>query len=356
MLDIGSKFVSNPGGIILYDKNFIPTDETFSLKKQTIGYGNNLRKKGDNRIRLGLGKTGTEVLVSERSIPPIPCKPWDSIIENIANRISKILVERSIITSNLFVNYCLYNMYENGKDHIAFHSDSEANSVPVIASVSLGYPRRFIMLENETNNIYELPLCDGSLLILAGKTNKNYLHSIPPISIPKNVDPVRVNLTFRIVTSEIKIEHPIIKNTHKLLKWTGGGYTRRYYNDDFWFLSPNEICESNLFNECLMFKNWGTYSGKCTMDETEIRNKISTIKNDKTKQMEYSDWFIMANSISKNQLYTKMKQVSKYVMWKFPHTKFKRPMPMKPNVFFDVYLKTPEIGPERKHIIIHDIS
>lgn len=354
MEDLSSKFVCNPNGLILYDKHFIPSDKTPKIKLEMEEYGKYLRKPGDLRIRCGLGETGREVLSSEKKVQPIPCRKWNTSIQEIAERITTILVKRSIITTNLHVNYCLYNLYENGKDSIAFHSDSEANSIPVIVSLSLGFPRKFVMLEKATNNTYDLTLGDGSLLILAGETNTNYMHSIPPCPISKKVDQMRINLTFRIVydMNELALSKNV-KNTSRLLlkKCTNGKYTRRYYNDDFWFVSPCEILECNLFDNCFMFKKWGTNSGRYETDNDTIKSRILRIR-DNTKQMDYTDWFIINNLVSIEELDSRLDKVSKYIKWKFPHTRFQAPIPVYPYTFFEVYVNTPEIGPPREHFML----
>jgi len=90
------------------------------------------------------------------------------------------------------------NYYRNGKDYIGFHSDSEVNKGDLIASISLGTTRKFVLRhkkwkENETDKI-EFELIGGSLLIMRGDTQDHWKHAL--IKQPK-VEGSRINLTFR---------------------------------------------------------------------------------------------------------------------------------------------------------------
>ena len=74
----------------------------------------------------------------------------------------------------------LFNLYRDGKDHIGFHCDYEAiNLSPVtgkprniIASVSVGEPRRFVLRHKTKKDLpkEEYLLTHGSLIVMAGKT------------------------------------------------------------------------------------------------------------------------------------------------------------------------------------------
>ncbi len=96
-------------------------------------------------------------------------------------------------------NSVLLNLYRNGSDGVAWHSDNEAElgSNPIIASVSFGQERPFQLRHNQDKNLkYSLPLPHGSLLIMRGETQRNWLHQIPKST--KKMAP-RINLTFRVV-------------------------------------------------------------------------------------------------------------------------------------------------------------
>jgi alkylated DNA repair dioxygenase AlkB len=94
-------------------------------------------------------------------------------------------------------NSVLCNCYRSGTDSMGWHSDDEPElgPDPVIASVSLGQPRRFL-LRHKTNDSqkHTLLLGHGSLLLMHGETQRNWKHSLPRTSAPCNE---RINLTFR---------------------------------------------------------------------------------------------------------------------------------------------------------------
>lgn len=92
-------------------------------------------------------------------------------------------------------NSLLLNFYRDGNDSIGMHSDDETQlgSQPTIASVSLGAPRTFVFRHKETMLKLQEPLIGGSLLIMKGRTQDDWLHGIPK----EPSAGARVNLTFR---------------------------------------------------------------------------------------------------------------------------------------------------------------
>jgi alkylated DNA repair dioxygenase AlkB len=93
----------------------------------------------------------------------------------------------------------LANRYRDGRDYMGWHSDNESSlgPRPVIASLSLGATRRFVLKHRrEASRILELPLAHGSLLVMRGDTQANYRHSLPRTARPVGE---RINLTFRRV-------------------------------------------------------------------------------------------------------------------------------------------------------------
>lgn len=94
----------------------------------------------------------------------------------------------------------LLNLYRDGKDGMGWHSDNEKElgKQPIIASVSFGGERRFLLKPRDKKDATreEIILTHGSLLIMAGETQEYWLHQIPKTS--KSVAP-RINLTFRVI-------------------------------------------------------------------------------------------------------------------------------------------------------------
>ncbi|WP_029035248.1 alpha-ketoglutarate-dependent dioxygenase AlkB family protein [Salinimicrobium terrae] len=112
----------------------------------------------------------------------------------------KNLVEEE---TGLKFNSCLLNLYHTGEEGMSWHSDAEAElgKQPAIASVSLGAERRFVFKHKTSGEKYELQLEPGSLLLMAGETQKYWLHSLPK---SKKVKEPRINLTFRNIVIKEK--------------------------------------------------------------------------------------------------------------------------------------------------------
>ena len=95
-------------------------------------------------------------------------------------------------------NSCLLNLYHDGSEGMAYHSDAEKDlkNNAAIASVSLGAERRFLFKHKATGEKITLFLEQGSLLIMKDETQKHWMHRLPPT---KKVFTPRVNLTFRTI-------------------------------------------------------------------------------------------------------------------------------------------------------------
>ncbi|MGH9106920.1 MAG: alpha-ketoglutarate-dependent dioxygenase AlkB family protein [Acidimicrobiales bacterium] len=93
-------------------------------------------------------------------------------------------------------NSVLANLYRDGRDSVAWHSDDEPvlGPAPSIWSVSLGSGRRFLLRHRQGRQLVELELTHGSILVMAGACQRCWQHCVPKTSRP--VGP-RVNLTFR---------------------------------------------------------------------------------------------------------------------------------------------------------------
>lgn len=93
-------------------------------------------------------------------------------------------------------NSMLVNFYRDGKDSVGFHADDEPELGPVIASISLGARRRFVLKRKSDGLTHEFALGEGDLLVMRGALQKHWVHGIPKTA--KYVGP-RMNLTFRQV-------------------------------------------------------------------------------------------------------------------------------------------------------------
>jgi alkylated DNA repair dioxygenase AlkB len=92
----------------------------------------------------------------------------------------------------------LLNRYRDGRDSMGMHSDDEPElgDQPVIASLSFGTTRTFILRHKRNKQTVRLELEDGSLLLMSGRLQENWLHGINKSARPLGE---RLNLTFRYI-------------------------------------------------------------------------------------------------------------------------------------------------------------
>lgn len=118
--------------------------------------------------------------------------PWTKELLTLKN-----IVEKETGTT---YNSCLLNLYHNGDEGMAYHSDDEKalaeNSA--IASLSFGAERKFLFKHKETKQTISMFLAHGSLLVMKDETQQNWLHRLPPT---KKATTPRVNLTFRTMVA-----------------------------------------------------------------------------------------------------------------------------------------------------------
>ncbi|XP_035252643.1 alpha-ketoglutarate-dependent dioxygenase alkB homolog 3 isoform X3 [Anguilla anguilla] len=131
-----------------------------------------------------------------------PNTQWPAVLADL-----KAMVEQ--VSGSCF-NSLLCNLYRDGKDSIAWHSDSELSlgPHPAIASLSLGDTRCFSMRKQprpEESGDYtyveklKIPLSHGTLLLMEGATQEDWQHQVAKEYHDRGP---RVNLTFRTVYPE----------------------------------------------------------------------------------------------------------------------------------------------------------
>ncbi len=118
--------------------------------------------------------------------------PWTKDLKEL-----KEIVEHK---SGEVFNSCLLNLYHSGEEGMAWHSDGEKDLKKdgAIGSLSLGAERKFAFKHKSTKQTVAVHLERGSLLVMKGATQKNWLHRLPPT---KKVKTPRINLTFRTIVS-----------------------------------------------------------------------------------------------------------------------------------------------------------
>jgi len=118
-----------------------------------------------------------------------PARSWPAYLREVKTAVENL--------SGAPFNGVLANFYRDGQDSMGWHSDDEPElgSNPIIASYSLGGPRRFVMRrKDDVSEKIELSLPHNSLLVMAGPTQNHWQHAVPKTW--KQVEP-RINLTFR---------------------------------------------------------------------------------------------------------------------------------------------------------------
>jgi alkylated DNA repair dioxygenase AlkB len=110
-------------------------------------------------------------------------------------RVLKDAVEK---LSGVKFNSCLLNLYHDGSEGMAWHSDDERSlgRNTTIASLSFGAERRFCFRHKETRQTVSVELENGSLLVMKDATQTHWLHSLPK---SKKIKDPRINLTFRTI-------------------------------------------------------------------------------------------------------------------------------------------------------------
>jgi alkylated DNA repair dioxygenase AlkB len=75
-------------------------------------------------------------------------------------------------------------LYRDGNDSVAFHGDTVARDMDqaLVATVSLGAPRRFFLKPAAGGSSISFPLGGGDLLVMGGSCQRTWRHSIPKVS------------------------------------------------------------------------------------------------------------------------------------------------------------------------------
>lgn len=183
------------GGDLLHYPNFIMSDSADIYYKQLqseIQWSQSkVRIFGKEhfvpRLTAWYGDAGCSYKYSGVTNEPIS---WIAPLLSLKEKITDILALVNF-------NSVLLNLYRDGNDKMGWHADNEIELGvnPVIASISFGVPRYFDLKHRD--NIFprvRLELKHGSLLIMQGQLQNNWLHQVPA---QKRITEPRINLTFR---------------------------------------------------------------------------------------------------------------------------------------------------------------
>lgn len=177
------------GGILLYDPAFYPRPEAdmlfASLRSHIDWRQEKSRGRLFPRLTAFVADEGMEYRysgVTHRG------DGWPNELLAVKQRIE--------LATGAEFNSLLLNLYRDGRDSIGVHADDEKElgRNPVVASVSLGAVRKFVLKHIQSNETLSFRLAHGSLLVMAGTCQHHWHHGVP-----KTTETVgeRINLTFR---------------------------------------------------------------------------------------------------------------------------------------------------------------
>ncbi|MDN6275397.1 alpha-ketoglutarate-dependent dioxygenase AlkB, partial [Psychrobacter sp.] len=123
--------------------------------------------------------------------------PWSDAVFHVKQAVEQELANIGI---NAHFNACLLNYYPSGADSMGYHADDEEElgDQPIVASLSLGATRKFVLKHQKTQDKVELYLGSGQLIVMHGDTQRFWKHTITKT---KTVFTGRISLTFRQMLS-----------------------------------------------------------------------------------------------------------------------------------------------------------
>eukprot|EP01114_Cavostelium_apophysatum_P024779 TRINITY_DN9830_c0_g1_i2.p1 TRINITY_DN9830_c0_g1~~TRINITY_DN9830_c0_g1_i2.p1 ORF type:complete len:217 (-),score=41.03 TRINITY_DN9830_c0_g1_i2:120-770(-) len=180
-------------GAVRYDKGFLPQDEADALFEHLMKvckweqgeipmYGKKFLTPRKQSWMADADLPGTSLYQKQEKIV------WTPEVSEVKKRLESLLGRR--------FNYVLFNLYRDGKDYISWHADKEAipEDKNIVASVSLGATRRFLLKHNISKETLEYSLTNGSLITMEGEIQQYWKHTVPKEA---KVTTPRINLTFR---------------------------------------------------------------------------------------------------------------------------------------------------------------
>jgi alkylated DNA repair dioxygenase AlkB len=147
------------------------------------------------RLQQWFGDAGLTYTWSGIAMKP---EQWTTDLLSIKSKVEEVARET--------FNTVLVNFYRNGNDTVSWHSDDEKalGPRPIIASVSLGAEREFVLRHKTRKDLAPVPilLTHGSVLLMSGDTQREWEHTLPR---RKLIADGRINLTFRKIDSPKRV-------------------------------------------------------------------------------------------------------------------------------------------------------
>ena len=174
-------------GVIIQDTNFYYKTLLHSIEwknDQAIIFGKHIETKrkvawyGDKRFEYSYSNIQKVAL------------PWTKELLELKKRVEE--------ESGETYNSCLLNLYHDGSEGMAWHSDGEKDLKKhgAIASLTFGAERKFSFKNKQTKEKIDILLENGSLLVMKDNTQDHWLHRLPPTKASHGP---RINLTFRTI-------------------------------------------------------------------------------------------------------------------------------------------------------------
>jgi alkylated DNA repair dioxygenase AlkB len=194
------KTLISQDGLVVYDQSFFTAEDSTQLLNRLVNgvlwrqdpitiFGKTMMQP---RLTCWMGDPGAIYQYSSLTLDP---EPWMPEVAEIKTRLESAL--------SVSFNSVLLNYYRDGNDSMGWHRDNEKElgQEPVIASVTFGAERRFLLRRYKTKDRQmSVQLGHGSVLVMAGTLQEFWEHSVPKTGklSARQIGP-RINLTFRHV-------------------------------------------------------------------------------------------------------------------------------------------------------------
>ncbi len=188
-----------PGAEVYYDQHFLAPEEATQFfdalfskcawERRRASFGHSVP-----RDEAYYGDPGTHYTYSRREYKPLPWLPELLSLKAHVEQATPMAAYTNLGLPKLGYNAVLCNLYRDGNDSVGLHADAEPEMGSVIASLSLGAERVFRLKRKDGSVAFSERLPQGSLLIMAGNTQKHFKHEVPK---EPGVTQPRINLTFR---------------------------------------------------------------------------------------------------------------------------------------------------------------
>jgi alkylated DNA repair dioxygenase AlkB len=127
----------------------------------------------------------TRWMYDRRVVEPRLTAPWDLVAGEPLD--PPVLEEIRLLLSaryGVIFDSVGFNLYRDGRDSVAWHADRIRKEVvdPVVALVSVGEPRRFLMRPRGGGRSIPFLLGRGDLLVTGGTAQRTWEHAVPKVA------------------------------------------------------------------------------------------------------------------------------------------------------------------------------